>query len=117
MDEVVLDIEEFLERVQDDKELLFELFEIFIEDFEEKRALLTTAAAEKDYEKVRGIAHSIKGASGNISAKAVRVISMTLEDMGKESCLDGIEEILTKLDKAFEALVIRIEEVKKELGT
>ena len=116
MGEAVLDIEEFLERVQDDKELLFELFEIFIEDFEEKRGLLSKAVAEKDYENVRGIAHSMKGASGNISAKTVRSISMTLENMGKESRLDGVEEILAQLDKAFEALVVRIEEVKKELG-
>ncbi len=116
MDEAVIDIEEFLERVQEDKELLFELLEIFTEDFGEKRELLSTAVAGKDYEQIRGIAHSIKGASGNISAKVLRTICVTLEDMGKNNNLDGIEDLLVNLDKSFEHLTARIEEVKKELG-
>jgi len=33
----VLDLNEFLERVQNDKELLLELLDIFVEDFQEKR--------------------------------------------------------------------------------
>jgi len=116
MDEVIIDTEEFLERVQDDKELLFELFDIFLEDFVEKREALTVAVEGKDYDQVRGIGHSLKGASGNISAKALRGFCIELEEMGKNKNLDGAEGVLKNLDQAFENLTARIEEVKKELG-
>ena len=40
MSEEILDLKEVMERVQDDKELLLELFDIFITDYSEKRKLL-----------------------------------------------------------------------------
>lgn len=116
MSEVVIDVEEFLERVQDDKELFFELFEIFVEDFEEKRKGLSQAVENKDYAQLRSIGHSLKGASGNISAKVLRNIAITLEDMGKNNEMTGVEEFLIKIDEAFKALTARIEELKTELA-
>ena len=114
MSEQSLDLKEFLDRVQDDKELLLELLDIFSKDFKEKRKHLDSAVKSKDYEQLRSIAHSVKGASGNISAKAVRAICMTLEDMGKNQHLNGIEQLLVDLDKQFEILQGRITEIKDE---
>lgn len=115
MSEVIFDYEEVMERVQDDKELLLELLELFLDDFKEKRVALTGFVANKDFENIRGVAHSLKGASGNISAKALREVLLQIEEKGKDEIVDGIEDLLTQLDSRFEELTAHLEEVKKKL--
>lgn len=117
MSEEILDLPELLERVQDDKELLLELLDIFKEDYKTKRKSLQEAIVKKDYDQVRGIAHSLKGASGNISAKEVRLVFLTLEEMGKKSDVTGAENILVDLDKKMTVLLKRFDEVKKQLNS
>ncbi len=68
MSEEIIDLKDVLERVQDDKELLAELFDIYQEDFVVKRQALGEAITAKDITKIKEIAHSMKGSSGNISA-------------------------------------------------
>jgi len=114
MSDGVIDVEEFLERVQDDKELFFELLEIFSEDFVEKRTALGTAVESQDFEQIRSVAHSLKGASGNISAKALRAVCLRLEEMGRNNDLGDIDKLLTDLDQTFTDLTACIEELKKE---
>ncbi len=116
MNESVLDLKEFLDRVQDDKDLLLELLDIFDADFKVKRKLLKIAVEKKDFEEIRGIAHSFKGASGNISAKSLRIVCMKLEDMGKNQNISGIDELLVDLDKQFDLLLIAMAETKKEFN-
>ena len=115
MSEDILDLNEFLERVQNDQDLLLELLDIFVADFQEKRVLLAEAIEKKDYEQIRGIAHSLKGASGNISAKVVRQTFIKLEDMGKRGDMTGAAELLSALDQQFKDFLVRISTVKNEL--
>lgn len=110
-----IDLNEFLERVQDDKELLLELIDIFAEDYEGKRKLLGTAVEGKDYEEIKSIAHSLKGASGNISAKKLRMILLQFEEMGKAQDLSEVEEVLEALDKEYANVAERFESLKEEL--
>jgi len=117
MNENVLDLNEFLQRVQEDKELLVELLDIFSEDFAGKRKSLGEAVTQEDYEQVRNIAHSLKGASGNISAKNLREIFMKVEDMGKRGEFQNIEQLMSEADKEFEMLSGRILEVKEQYQT
>lgn len=112
MSDEIIDIPELMERVQDDKELMLELFDIFIEDYQGKRRALTGAVEKNDCDEVRSIAHSVKGASGNISAKYVREICLNLEMMGKDGNLSGAKELLVKLDEEYTRMVKRIEEIK-----
>jgi len=112
----ILDLKELMERVQDDKELLLELLDIFIEDFDKKKKALQEAIEETNYEQIRNIAHSLKGATGNISAKDLRVIFTDMEEMGKKSDITGIEDLILSMSAQFEVLLGRIEEVKAELA-
>ncbi len=116
MGEEILDLPEFLERVQDDKELLLELLDIYQNDFQQKRKLLADALAANKFEDIRGIAHSLKGASGNISAKALRVIFFDLEEMGKTQNIVGYQKHLSDLDAQYVILQKRIEQIKKEFA-
>ena len=116
MDNEILDLEEFLERVQDDKKLLLELLDIFSQDFKEKRIQMAEAVRNKDMDQVKKVTHALKGSSGNISAKLLRLTVIRLEDMGKNNNLDGADEALFEMDRKFEELTGRIAVLKQELS-
>ncbi|MBP9854405.1 MAG: Hpt domain-containing protein [Candidatus Omnitrophica bacterium] len=115
MSDEIIDVPEFMDRVQEDKDLLKELLDIFVEDFEQKREKLTEAAATKDFETIKSIAHSIKGASGNISAKPLRAVTIKLETRGSEKNASDLDMLLKDLDREYAALKTRIVTLKKEL--
>jgi HPt (histidine-containing phosphotransfer) domain-containing protein len=115
MSDQLLDLAEFKERVQDDIDLLLELLDIFTADYVGKRKALEEAVGKKDFEQLKSVAHSLKGASGNISAKNLREIFMKLEEMGKANDVSNANALLAQLDQAYVALEGRINEVKQEL--
>jgi HPt (histidine-containing phosphotransfer) domain-containing protein len=111
----VLDLNEFLERVQHDKALLLELLDIFVEDFREKRQQTEEAVKNNDCEQIKRISHALKGSSGNISAKPLRGVLLQLEEKGKKGDLTGAGGILAEMDKEFEELTAYIATLKEEL--
>lgn len=115
MSEEILDLPEFLERVQNDKELLVELLGIFVEDFQEKRKLLVEAVENNDIDTIKSIAHSLKGATGNISAKALRGTFVSMEEKAKTNDLSGMTGIIQTMEKQFDDLSQRITTLDNEL--
>ena len=116
MSEDIIDLKDVMERVQDDKELLLELLDIFQEDFVNKRKLLGEALVNKDMVKIKEIAHSIKGASGNISAKPMHASCLKLETLAKDGTFDGMAAILTSIDGQFEEVKANAIKLKKEFS-
>jgi len=112
MSEEALDVEDFLERVQGDKELFLELLEIFISDFHPKRKSLEEAVSNKDQQAIEHIAHFLKGSCGNISAGNLRAIFSELEKKGKDNDLQGLENDLSAIDQKFEELMACIGEIQ-----
>ena len=108
-----IDLKEVLERVQDDKDLLLELFDIFQEDYKVKRKTIDELVEKKDFEQLKAIAHSLKGASGNISAKKVHAIFIQLEQMAKNKDLSQAKDLLSNLDKEYTALGAHIVQLKQ----
>ncbi len=100
MDEII-DLKDVLQRVQGDKDLLLELLDIFTDDCPAKISLIKEAAAKKDFGALRDSAHSMKGASANISARKINAIFLQIEQMAKNNTTDGLEDLLSKLDAAF----------------
>jgi len=116
MSDEILDLDELKERVQDDIELLLELLDIFSEDYKEKRKLLTESLENNDLEQLKSLAHSLKGASGNISAKQIRERFIELEEMGRAGDISGGGDVLTNLDSQYAELEKRFGSVKEELS-
>ena len=112
----IFDLDELMERVQEDKELLVELLDIFVDDFAKKRKLLEQALADDDIEQIKGIAHSLKGASGNISAKILRANFIKLEEVIANKGLGEIKNVFQNLDDSFIALSARIQETKEKFN-
>ena len=114
--EEVIDLKDALKRVQGDKELLAELFDIYQEDFVVKRQALGDAMAAHDITKIEGIAHSLKGSSGNISAKPLHAACLKLEGLAQEGKTDGMQEVALAIDGYFEKVKVFVVRFKKDLG-
>ena len=100
----IIDLKDFMERVQDDKELLVELLDIFAEDFVGKRQALGEALQAKDLVKIKEVAHSLKGASGNISAKGMHANFLQLEQLAKSNDYGQMPALLQLIDGQFEQI-------------
>ncbi len=110
----IIDLKDFMERVQDDKELLLELLDIFQEDFIGKRQAMEAAVKGNDVSKIKEIAHSLKGASGNISAKEMHANFLKIEHAAKTNDLNEIAIILKSVDGQFEEIKQFTVKIKKE---
>ena len=116
MAEDIIDLADVLNRVQDDKELLLELLDIYQEDFVLKRQALGEAVATKDLAKIKEVAHSMKGASGNISAKRMYQSCLDLEQLAKIQNVSGMEDLIKVVDSQFEEIKANAIKLKKEFG-
>ncbi|MBN1870198.1 MAG: Hpt domain-containing protein [Candidatus Omnitrophica bacterium] len=114
MSEKALDFEEFMNRVQDDKELFFELLDIFVQDYHTKRKELHEAVEQKNTEMVKQVAHFLKGSCGNISAKPMRAVFVRMEEKVSRGVWD-FEQDLKDIDQKFEELVIEIGQLRQRL--
>lgn len=115
MSDKILDLNDFMERVQNDKELLLELLDIFVSDFEEKRKEMENAFNKNDASTVEHVAHFLKGSCGNISAGPLGQLFMELEKKGRNGDLSGKEKYLSDIDREFEQLVTYIGEIRGQL--
>ena len=116
MSDDVIDLPEALERVQDDKGFLVELLDVFQEDFLKKRAVLAEALTTKDIMKVREVAHSMKGSSGNISAKGIYAVCLDLEKLAKTNSTDGMQDLARNIDVQFAGVQAFAAKLKKEFA-
>lgn len=104
MSDDTIDMKEVMERLQDDRELLIELLQIFSDDYVGKKKMLDGAVIKNDFDQVRNIAHSLKGASGNISAKKLRISFTDLGQMAKIHDFSKAKEVLEVIDRQFNEL-------------
>jgi len=109
-----IDLPEVLERVQDDRELLLELFDIFQTDFEEKRKEIEEFLKQKNFSGLRDIIHSVKGAAGNISAKPLHVICSQIEAFAERQELSEINATMPGLDKEYAQLLQDMDQIRKQ---
>ena len=96
--EIVIDVEELLERVEGDRDLAEELLVLFLENYDEKLEKIQVAVKENDYEKIRNVAHDLIGSSRNISAKQVYESALKLEKIGTEKDLEKTERTIKELE-------------------
>ena len=113
----IIDLKDFMERVQDDKELLVELLDIFQEDFVGKRQMLDEAVKSSDINKIKEVAHSLKGASGNISAKEMHANFLKVEGATKNNDLNQVASLLKEIDVQFDQIKQFAAKIKKEFAS
>jgi PAS domain S-box-containing protein len=103
MDKDIFDKDALLEKLMNDSELLESIIDIFFEDIPKQIDLLENALIAKDADAVGRLAHSIKGAAGNICAYALQKSASQAEKSGKagdlKKAVEHTSNILLEFDK------------------
>ncbi len=99
-----IDLASVLERIGGDESFLQELIDIYIEDFIEKYAQLKQAVEQAEFDTIKEVAHSLKGASGNLSLTDLQETSYALELSGKEKNIEQAKHSFSRLGEEFERL-------------
>jgi len=97
--EFSVDLSRAIEAVDGDKELLKTLVDDFLEDYPRKLGELEDLITKNDSDQVEKKAHSFKGSVGNFGVKKAYELAYELETLGKESRLDGAEDVLKQLEE------------------
>ncbi|MBI5184878.1 MAG: response regulator [Nitrospinae bacterium] len=100
----VYDLSNLLALLNNDRTKLEKLLQKFLETTDKNMADLEEAVRAEDAEKIYALAHTIKGAAGQLGAAGVQRLSQEIEAMGREKKLDGAVEKLNALKKAHEEL-------------
>ena len=110
-----IDIDSVLERIGGDESFLQELLDIYIEDFMDKYPQLEQAITEGDFNSIREIGHSLKGASGNLSLTGLQETAYGIELSGKEENIEQAKLLLARLKEEFTKLknVLPLEKISE----
>jgi two-component system sensor histidine kinase/response regulator len=84
-----------------DAELLSELSTMFLDDASSRLAALREAVEEGDARAVERVAHTLKGAAGNMGAPRMAAICAELENVGASGDLERAAELLGRLEEEF----------------
>jgi HPt (histidine-containing phosphotransfer) domain-containing protein len=92
----------------DDEELLFESIDLFLERADQRYGLLDTAVKDRDEKRVMEEGHTLKGMVAIFTQDTPYEAAKTLEFMGRNKDLTGVDEALgrfkTELDDLKDAL-------------
>jgi len=100
----VFDYEDFLDRIDGDVDLLKEVIEIFLEDMPGLLADLYAAIKHGDAASVERAAHTLKGATANISAKRMHLLAQQVQQSVKKKDDVPLETLIDHFEKNFEEL-------------
>ncbi len=112
-DKTVFDKVEALKIIDNDKEFLKELAEIFINDAPEHMSEIEEAVDSRNSSDLKKSAHKLKGAVANFGKNATTDTAFKLEKMGRENRLDGVEGVYGTLVKDVECLMNALKEFVK----
>ena len=104
-----IDVAQLLERIDDDRALLGELFELFRADYPGSFNAAERALSAEDAEALQRIAHSLKGALSNLSAATASAIAAELEVQGKEKNLSQSRVTLDRLNAEIQKVLSALE--------
>ncbi len=97
-DAPAINFPELMERVENDRDLLNDLLEMFRDEFPRQRKLLDEAVKSEDMKQIHATGHTLKGILANLSmARAVRAAAQ-IELAGKENNSAEIKTAITALD-------------------
>ena len=108
----VLNLTELLSRVDNDHELVIELFFIFRSEFPAHLQRLTDAVANEHPREVELESHALKGMLLNLSAARAAALAADLENLGREQKISGMREALTEFQSEAQTLLLQMESVE-----
>ncbi|HTX15578.1 MAG TPA: response regulator [Candidatus Baltobacteraceae bacterium] len=112
----VFDINEALDRVEGDRELLEEIVRIFMGECSSNMDAIRQALAASDARLLERLAHTVKGASANLSASAVSQVAFTIEKLARAGDLKPASEWIDKLQQEIDRLLPELASVCQKVS-
>lgn len=109
----VLDRDSAMLRLDNDIELLREMYEAFLEDADERTRRMCQAVHTANLPDLYRLSHSLKGAAATIGAERVRAIALDLEKSAKNGQLETVLTIFPSLQDEMRML---LDTLKRELS-
>ncbi len=95
----VIDSVELLARVDNDSELLAELYGMFCADYPKQLEALRDALLHQDARAVERGAHALKGALANFAAESARHLAAQIEALGRAGKLASVQQLIGELEQ------------------
>ncbi len=99
---------------ENNSELFLEMVDLFLTENALSLSKLTQAVQEQDATSVLKLAHRLRGSSLQFGAGLMVHLCQAIEQKGRETNLDGLEELLNQLKYEFEQVQAVLQDVKKE---
>jgi HPt (histidine-containing phosphotransfer) domain-containing protein len=103
------DLNELMERLDGDQELLRELLVMFRQDVRINLEKTRSAIGTGDYEGLSRTAHTMKGMLKNLSMGAAAETAAALEKASRENRQGDSKELLEKLLKELEGILLEVD--------
>ena len=101
-----------LSRVGGDADLLREVIELFLDDYPQALEGIRSAVAARDATALEHQAHSLKGSVSTFGARRAFEAALALEKQGRSKNMSGVENGLSQLEDALQALVPELQAIQ-----
>jgi len=105
----IIDINELLARVENDRDLMRDLLQIFKEEFPQHLEALRKAVNSLDAETVAAEAHSMKGMLSNLAAGSAAAAAARIEKLGRNRAVSEFHEAFESLDRIGKELLLQLD--------
>ncbi|MGB6429655.1 MAG: Hpt domain-containing protein [Candidatus Acidiferrales bacterium] len=103
--QIAVNLPELLIRVDNDRDLLRELIEIFKEEFPRLLKELKDQAAGGDMKSVENTCHGLKGMLSGLSAVRAAEVAARLEQMGRDGDSTGLNDEVARFEREVERVL------------
>jgi len=110
----VWDKSKLFERLMDDEDLVTTIMEGFLSDIPKQILVLKSFLEAGDVSGVERQAHTIKGASANVSAEQLRAVAFEMEKAAKVRNLTAVGAYMKELETQFDRLK---DVIQKDVGS
>jgi len=98
----VLDWPELRQRLGDDPAFIAEVLAMTVEEADREVPAIEAALAEGARDQVQALAHALKGATANTSARELSALAAELEQACRDGKSDSVPELVKLLQPAYE---------------
>jgi HPt (histidine-containing phosphotransfer) domain-containing protein len=103
--QVAVNLPELLVRIDNDRDLLLELIDIFKEEFPRLFQQLQEHVVRGDMKSVEKTCHGLRGMLSGLSANHGATIAARLEQMGRDRDSSGLNDAVALLDREYKKLL------------
>ncbi|NQV02557.1 MAG: Hpt domain-containing protein [Bacteroidia bacterium] len=97
-----------------DKEVVVEIIDIFLGEYEERITNIQKNITEQDFTGLRFNAHSLKGVIANFMDPETIELSRILDERAKHEDTNGLQELFENLKRGTESLVKELQDLKAD---